>query len=184
MPPLESTQSLKIGSPCPRFSLTDVRTGKAAGPEDFAGKPLLVAFICNHCPFDKHIRAELAARSADAAVRGWGCLFVCSNDEVKYPADGPDAMKAEAADAGYRCPYLHDRTQEVARQFDAACTPDFFVFDRQHLLAYAGQLDDSRPSNGLPVTGADLRAAIDACLAGRPCAAPQKRSIGCSIKWK
>jgi hypothetical protein len=132
----------------------------------------------------KHIRAELAALSADAAARGWGCLFVCSNDEVKYPADGPDAMKAEAADAGYRCPYLHDRTQEVARQFDAACTPDFFVFDRQHLLAYAGQLDDSRPSNGLPVTGADLRAAIDACLAGRPCAAPQKRSIGCSIKWK
>jgi len=103
---------------------------------------------------------------------------------VKYPADGPDAMKSEAAAAGYRCPCLHDRTQEVARQIDAACTPDFLVFDRQHMLAYAGQLDDSRPSNGLPVTGAGLRAAIDACLAGRPCAAPQKRSIGCSIKWK
>jgi hypothetical protein len=184
MPPLESTQSLAVGSPCPAFSLTDDRTGRPAGPGDFAGKPLLVAFICNHCPFVKHIRAELAALSADAAARGWGCLFVCSNDADKYPADGPDAMKAEAAEAGYRCPYLHDATQAVARSFDAACTPDFFLFDRAHKLAYAGQLDDSRPSNGLPVTGADLRAAVDACLAGRPCAAAQKKSVGCSIKWK
>jgi peroxiredoxin len=186
MPPLESTQKLALGSPCPDFALPDVVSGRTVRPGDFAGKPLLVAFICNHCPFVKHIRAELAALTRDAEARGWACVYVCSNDAAKYPADGPDAMKAEAQDAGYRCAYLHDTGQDVARAFDAACTPDFFVFDRAHRLAYAGQLDDSRPSNGLPVTGADLRAAIDACLAGRAesLAKPQKRSIGCSIKWR
>ncbi len=184
MPPLESTFKLGVGSPCPAFSLPDVVGGRAVGPADFAGRPLLVAFICNHCPFVKHIRAELAALSRDAAARGWGCVFVCSNDEAKYPADGPAAMKAEAAEAGYACPYLHDADQSVARAFDAACTPDFFLFDRAHRLAYAGQLDDSRPNNGLPVTGASLRTAIDDVLAGRPCAGTPKPSIGCSIKWK
>ena len=184
MPPTESTQKLGIGSPCPSFELTDVPTGRGVGPRDFAGKPLLVAFICNHCPFVKHIRAELAALSRDAAARGYGCLFICSNDAGTHPADSPEQMKAEAADAGYACPYLHDGAQGVALAFAAACTPDFFVFDRQHQLAYAGQLDDSRPNNGLPVTGADLRAAIDAVLAGKPCAARQKPSIGCNIKWK
>ena len=184
MPPLESTQKLAIGSPCPTFSLPDTVSGRMVADGDFAGKPLLVAFICNHCPFVKHIRAELAALSRDAEARGWACVFVGSNDAAKYPADGPDAMKAEAAEAGYRCPYLHDATQDVARAFDAACTPDFFVFDRHHRLAYAGQLDDSRPNNGQPVTGASLRPAIDAVLAGRPCPTPQRPSIGCSIKWK
>jgi hypothetical protein len=184
MPPLESTFKLATGSPCPAFRLRDVASGRTVGRDDFAGMPLMVAFICNHGPFVKHIRTELAALSRDAAARGWACIYVCSNDEVKYPADGPEAMKAEAADAGYACPYLHDADQSVARAFDAACTPDFFLFDRAHRLAYAGQLDDSRPNNGQPVTGASLRAAIDAVLAGRPCPTPQRPSIGCSIKWK
>jgi hypothetical protein len=184
MPPLESTMRMKIGSPCPAFVLPDVVTGRSFGPADFAGTPLLVAFICNHCPFVKHIRAELAALSRDAQARGWACVFICSNDPVKHPTDAPDAMKLEAADAGYRCPYLHDATQDVARRFDAACTPDFFLFDAAHRLAYAGQLDDSRPGNGVPVTGTSLRTAIDAVLAGRPVPGPQKPSIGCSIKWK
>jgi hypothetical protein len=184
MPPVESTQQLRVGSPCPAFSLPDVTTGRDVTDRDFAGKPLLVAFICNHCPFVVHIRQELAAISSDAAARGYGCVFVCSNDEGSHPADGPGPMKAEAAAAGYACPYLHDASQDVARAFHAACTPDFFLFDASHRLAYAGQLDDSRPKNGLPVTGADLRAAIDAALAGRACAAEQKRSIGCNIKWR
>ncbi|MFO0963132.1 MAG: thioredoxin family protein [Phycisphaerales bacterium] len=184
MPPLESTQRLGIGTPCPEFALVDTVSGKTVRPGDFAGRPLLVAFICNHCPFVKHIRAELARLSREAAQRGYACVFLCSNDERTHPSDGPGPMRQEALDAGYACPYLHDATQETARAFDAACTPDFFLFDRGHRLAYAGQLDESRPNTGLPVTGADLRAAIDAVLAGRPCAQPQKRSIGCSIKWR
>ena len=184
MPPVESTQQLKIGAPCPGFRLPDVTLGRMVGPGDFAGMPLLVAFICNHCPFVVHIRHELAALSRDARDRGWGCVYVCSNDETTHPADGPGPMKAEAAAAGYACPYLHDADQSAARAFHAACTPDFFLFDRAHRLAYAGQLDGSRPKNGVKVTGADLRAAIDAVLAGHPCAADQKRSIGCSIKWR
>lgn len=184
MPPAESTQQLRVGSPCPAFALPDVTSGRVVSDRDFAGRPLLVAFICNHCPFVVHVRQELAALSRDAAARGYGCVFVCSNDERTHPADGPGPMKAEAASAGYACPYLHDASQDVARAFHAACTPDFFLFDAAHRLAYAGQLDDSRPKNGLPVTGADLRAAIDAAIAGTPCAAEQKRSIGCSIKWR
>ena len=184
MPPLESTQKLAIGSPCPTFTLSDVVSGRACAAANFAGKPLVVAFICNHCPFVKHIRAELARLSQEAAARGYGCLFISSNDVAKHPADGPDAMKAEATEAGYATPYLYDESQDVARAFDAACTPDFFVFDRAHRLAYAGELDDSRPNNGKPVTGASLRAAIDAVLAGKPVAGLQRKSIGCSIKWK
>ncbi len=184
MPPLESTQKLAIGTPCPHFALPDTVSGRAISDGDFAGRPLLVAFICNHCPFVVHVRQELAALSRDARARGYGCVFICSNDERTHPADGPGPMKHEAAAAGYECPYLHDGTQDVARAFDAACTPDFFLFDAGHRLAYAGQLDDSRPKNGLPVTGADLRRAIDAVLAGRACAPDQKRSIGCSIKWR
>jgi hypothetical protein len=184
MPPLESTQKLAIGSPCPSFTLPDTVSGRSFGPGDFAGKPLVVGFICNHCPFVKHIRAELAKLSREAAARGYGCLFVSSNDAAQYPADGPDAMKAEAAEAGYATPYLYDESQDVARAFDAACTPDVFVFDRSHRLAYAGELDDSRPNNGKPVTCASLRAAIDAALAGKPVPWPQRKSIGCSIKWR
>ena len=184
MPPLESTQKLAIGSPCPTFTLPDVVFGRACAAADFAGKPLVVAFICNHCPFVKHIRAELARLSQEAAARGYGCLFISSNDVAKHPADGPDAMKTEAAEAGYATPYLYDESQDVARAFDAACTPDFFVFDQAHRLAYAGELDDSRPNNGKPVTGASLRAAIDAVLAGKPVPGAQRKSIGCSIKWK
>ena len=184
MPPLESTQKLAVGAPCPHFSLPDMVSGRTVSDRDFAGKPLLVAFICNHCPFVKHIRDELARLSKDAAARGWGCVFVNSNDAAKYPADGPDLMKAEAESSGWACAYLHDESQDVARAFDAACTPDFFLFDGAHRLAYAGQLDDSRPNNGLPVTGDSLRKAIDAVLAGRTVEGAQRKSIGCSIKWK
>ncbi len=173
-----------LGTRCPDFRLQDVVTGAATGPSDAAGKPLLVAFICNHCPFVVHVRSQLAALSQEAATRGYACIFVCSNDVVTHPQDGPGPMAAEARAAGYACPYVFDESQSVARAFGASCTPDFFLFDASHTLVYRGQLDDSRPSNGKPVTGADLRAALDAVLAGKAPAAAQKPSIGCNIKWK
>lgn len=173
-----------LGTPCPDFRLTDVTTGRVMALQDFAAAPaLLVMFICNHCPFVKHIRAELARLPRDFAPRGLATVAICSNDAITHPADGPDAMRQEAIDAGYGFPYLHDAEQSVARAFDAACTPDFFLYDRARKLVYRGQLDDSRPNNGVPVTGADLRAAIDALLAGRAVPAHQKPAIGCSIKW-
>lgn len=184
MPPLASTM-VPLGSPCPDFRLLDVVSGRAVARDDLSNAPaLLVMFICNHCPFVKHVRAELAAIGRDFAPRGVAIAAICSNDETTHPADGPGPMRAEAIDAGYPFPYLHDATQAVARAFDAACTPDFFLYDRSRRLAYRGQLDDSRPGNGRPVTGADLRAAIDAVLDGRAPATPQTPSIGCSIKWR
>ena len=141
-------------------------------------------FNWNHFPFVKHIRAELARIGRDYAPRGVGIVAISSNDTDKHPDDSPDLMKAEAAQAGYTFPYLFDETQEVAKAYHAACTPDFFLFDAGHRLVYRGQLDDSRPSNGKPVTGRDLRAALDAVLAGEPVATAQMPSIGCNIKWK
>lgn len=184
MPPLESTM-VPLGTPCPDFRLTDVVSGRETARDDFAQAPaLLVMFICNHCPFVKHVRAQLAAIGRDFAARGLATVAVCSNDPVTHPDDGPEPMRREALDAGYAFPYLHDAEQRVARDFDAACTPDFFLYDRARRLAYRGQLDDSRPNNGRPVTGADLRAAIEAVIAGRAPAAAQAPSIGCSIKWR
>jgi thiol-disulfide isomerase/thioredoxin len=173
-----------LGTPCPAFDLPDVTTGNQVSNAKYAGKPLLVAFICNHCPFVQHMRDELARLSREAPGMGYGMVLISSNDVRTHPQDGPDAMASEASDAGYRCPYLYDETQDVARAFGAACTPDFFLFDAGHRLAYRGQLDDSRPSNGKPVTGADVRAAISAVLEGKAPAANQRPSIGCNIKWR
>lgn len=187
MPATPSTM-LALGTAAPDFSLPDTNGGKTVSRADFKGKPLLVTFICNHCPFVKHIRVELAKLGRD--YRGKvGMVAISSNDVVKHPDDSPAKMTEEAKAAGYTFPYLYDETQSVARAFDAACTPDFFLFDASHKLAYRGQLDDSRPSGrgpggDLPVTGKDLRAAMDAVLAGKPVSKDQKPSIGCNIKWK
>lgn len=151
---------------------------------DAVGRPLLVLFICNHCPFVKHIRHELAAIGREYLPKGVGIAAISSNDPVGYPMDGPREMIAEACDAGYCFPYLFDETQAVARSFDAQCTPDIYLFDREHRLVYRGQLDDSRPKSAVPVTGVDLRTALDAVLAGQPVSDDQKPAIGCSIKWR
>ena len=177
---------MALGTSAPDFILPDVRTGTLVRRGDFAGKPMVVAFICNHCPYVKHIRSVFAQVAADYLGRGMAIVAISSNDAVAYPADGPQAMAQEAQDAGYRFPYLYDESQAVAKAYRAACTPDFFLFDAQHRLVYRGQFDGSRPKETapVPVTGADLRAAMDAVLAGRQPIAEQKPSIGCNIKWK
>jgi peroxiredoxin len=174
---------LPLGTAAPDFCLPDTN-GKSVSLSDFKGKPLLVMFICNHCPYVKHIRAGLAQLARDYLLRGAAIVGISSNDVANYPADSPDKMKAEAKDAGYNFPYLHDETQTVAKAYRAACTPDFYIFDKNHRLVYRGQFDDSRPGNNLPVTGKDLRVALDAVLAGKPVSPNQKPSIGCNIKWK
>ena len=174
---------LPLGTAAPDFRLPDT-SGKTVSLSDFKGKPLLVMFICNHCPYVKHIRAGLAQLGKDYPPRGAAIVAVSSNDVENYPADGPEQMKEEARSAGYNFPYLYDASQAVAKAYRAACTPDFFLFDKNHRLVYRGQLDDSRPKTDLPVTGKDLRAALDAVLADKPVPASQKPSIGCNIKWK
>jgi thiol-disulfide isomerase/thioredoxin len=174
---------LPLGTVAPAFSLPDTVSGRTISLAELKGRPLLVMFICNHCPFVKHVRAELASLGRDYAGRV-GIVAISSNDVVRYPDDSPANMKTEAAAAGYPFPYLYDEAQEAAHAFKAACTPDFFLFDKSHKLVYRGQLDESRPSNGKPVTGADLRAALDAVLAGKPVNSQQWPSIGCNIKWK
>jgi peroxiredoxin len=174
---------LPLGTSAPEFSLPDT-AGRIVSMADFPGSPLLVMFICNHCPYVKHIRAAIAQLARDYMPRGVGIVAISSNDAKNYPADGPKEMAAEARTAGYTFPYLHDETQDVAKAYKAACTPDFFLFDKEHRLAYRGQLDDSRPSNGLPVTGKDLRSALDAVLDGKAAPSAQKPGVGCNIKWK
>jgi peroxiredoxin len=175
---------LELGTPAPGFSLPDF-DGRVHALADFADAPaLLVAFICSHCPFVKHLRSEFAALARDYQPRGLAVVAINSNDVDTYPQDGPDGMRAEAVQTGYVFPYLLDASQAVAKAYRAACTPDFFLFDARRRLAYRGQFDDSRPGNGRPVTGADLRAAIDATLAGRAPAAEQLPSLGCNIKWR
>lgn len=151
---------------------------------DAAGRPLLVMFLCNHCPFVKHVREEVAAIGRSYLPKGVAIAAISSNDPASYPDDGPERMAAEACEAGYCFPYLFDATQQVARAFDAQCTPDFFLYDAGHRLVYRGQLDDSRPKSSIPVTGVDLRAALDAVLAGRAPSLEQRPSVGCSIKWR
>ena len=172
-----------LGTPAADFRLPDT-AGKMVSLADFSGAPLLVVFMCNHCPFVKHIRAGLAQFARDYQPRGLAMVGINSNDVANYPEDSPAKMAAEVTHAGYVFPYLYDATQAVAKAYRAACTPDFFLYDRAHRLAYRGQFDDSRPSNGRPVTGADLRAAADALLQGKAVAADQQPSIGCNIKWK
>lgn len=173
-----------LGTTAPNFRLPDT-DGKPVALGDLGDAPgLLVMFICNHCPFVKHVRAELARFGREYQARGLAIVAISSNDVANYPADSPERMKQEREAAGYTFPYLYDETQEVAKAYHAACTPDFFLYDRERRLVYRGQLDDSRPSNGKPVTGADLRAAADAVLAGKAVPPQQKPSIGCNIKWK
>lgn len=173
-----------LGTAAPDFQLLDVVSGKTVSRADFQGQLLLVAFICNHCPYVKHIRDGWAELACDYQELGVGVVAISSNDAEAYPDDGPDAMREEAQRIGYTFPYLFDSTQEVARNYRAACTPDFFVFDREHRLAYRGQMDGARKSNDVPITGEDLRAALDAVLENRAPEIEQKPSMGCNIKWK
>jgi peroxiredoxin len=175
---------LPLGTPLPQFSLPDTASGRMVSSSELAGRPAVVIFICNHCPFVKHIRDELARFGADCRKAGVHFVAVSSNDAVSHPDDSPEAMAREAAQFGYSFPYLFDETQEVARAFQAACTPDLYIFDATGKLAYRGQFDGSRPGNGVPVTGRDARAAVDALLSGRAPSAEQTPSVGCNIKWK
>ncbi|MCP5425876.1 MAG: thioredoxin family protein [Gammaproteobacteria bacterium] len=175
---------LELGTPAPAFSLPDASTDKTVTLEDFAEYPaLLVVFMCNHCPFVKHIRPTLAAFARDYQPKGLAVVGVSSNDIQAFPEDGPQKMAEEVKEAGYVFPYLFDADQSVAKAYKAACTPDFFLFDKERKLVYRGQFDDSRPGNGRPVTGKDMLAAVDAVLAGRPAPADQRPSLGCNIKW-
>ncbi|SNT07819.1 Peroxiredoxin [Granulicella rosea] len=189
---MSKTQStmVELGTVAPPFELVDVVSGKAIGRDDVAaGMPgLLVMFICVHCPYVKHLEAELARIGVDYEGK-IGIAAISSNDIVAYPQDGPDEMKAQAERLGFRFPYLFDETQEVARSYDAACTPDFFLFDAEMKLVYRGQLDSSRPRRGdagndLPVNGEDLRKALDEVIAGKTPSPDQRFSIGCNIKWR
>ena len=176
-----------LGTAAPDLSraLPDVRTGRTVRLADFdEKKALLVMFICRHCPFVVHVQDELARIGRDYASRDIGIVAISSNDAAAYPDDAPQSLAAQARDVGFSFPYLYDESQDLARAYDAACTPDFFLFDQDRTLVYRGQLDDSRPGNGKNVTGHDLRAAIDAVLAGRAVPEPQIPSIGCNIKWK
>ena len=175
---------LPLGTQAPDFSLPNV-DGRTVSLADFSGAPaLLVMFICNHCPFVKHVADELARLATDYRARGAAIVGINSNDAENFPADSPEKMKEEAAARGYSFPYLYDERQAVAQAYHAACTPDFFLFDGSRRLVYRGQLDDSRPDSGIPVTGRDLRAALDAVLDGKPVAEAQRASLGCNIKWK
>jgi peroxiredoxin len=175
---------LPTGTKAPHFRLPDPH-GKLVSLDGLTSAPaLLVAFICNHCPYVKHIRTSFAALAKEYQGRGVAIVGINSNDVANYPDDSPEKMAEEIVAAGYTFPYLYDESQEVAKAYRAACTPDFFLFDGEQRLVYRGQYDDSRPKNNLPVTGVDLRAALDALLAGRPVAVDQKPSVGCGIKWK
>jgi len=175
---------LPLGTNAPNFSLPDPG-GKLVSLEDFNDAPaLLVAFICNHCPYVKHIQKQFAALAKEYQARGVGVVAINSNDVDNYPEDRPEKMAEEIKGAGYTFPYLYDQSQKVAEAYRAACTPDLYLFDRNHCLVYRGQFDDSRPNNARPVTGADLRTALDAVLAGVAVPGHQKPSVGCNIKWK
>lgn len=182
---LTASTMLPLGTKAPEFELPDVGSGKLISLSDYAKKQAtLVIFLCQHCPFVKHIKAQLAKLSNDYANSNLGIIAISSNDVSNYPDDAPEYLQAMAQELRLTFPICYDETQEVAKAYTAACTPDFFLFDAGLQLVYRGQLDDSRPSNGKPVTGADLRAAIDAVLAGLPVDIEQKPSIGCNIKWK
>ena len=175
-----------LGMEAPPFSLPEPATGRTVSLGDLAdAKGLLVMFLSNHCPFVKHVRSELADFGREYGARGLAVVGINCNDVTGYPADSPEKMAEEVTLAGYSFPYLFDESQEVARAYSAACTPDFFLFDADRRLVYRGQLDDSRPSNGVPVTGEDLRRAADDVLAGqKPDPAGQRASVGCNIKWR
>ena len=182
MPETPSTM-LDLGTPLPSFSLPDFN-GKVVSDADFTGsKALLVAFICKHCPFVRHIRSEFARFAKEYEAKGLKVVAIMSNSIEEFPEDGPEGMKQETEEAGYVFPYLFDKDQNVAKLFKAACTPDLFLFDSHRRLVYRGQFDGSRPKNNVPVNGADLRAAADAVLAGKAASETQRPSMGCNIKW-
>jgi peroxiredoxin len=176
---------LALGTVAPEFQLPEVVSGTTVSLDSFTGKTaLLVMFICRHCPFVKHVQDELAKLGQDYQHRDLGIVAISANDAANYPDDAPESLKQMAKELSFTFPLCYDESQAVAKAYTAACTPDFFLFDAERKLAYRGQLDDSRPGNGLPVTGQDLRVAIDALLASQPIGTEQKPSIGCNIKWK
>jgi len=180
----ESTMVV-LGTPAPAFSLPDVVSGKTISLKTFAAKKaLLVMFICRHCPYVQHVQEGLARLGQDYASRDVGIVAISANDAKGYPEDAPESLKEMAVELKFTFPYCYDESQAVAKTYSAVCTPDFFLFDQARRLVYRGQLDDSRPGNGKPVTGRDLRAALDAVLAGRPVDPTQRPSVGCNIKWK
>jgi peroxiredoxin len=182
---LTSSTMLPLGTKAPKFSLKDVVSGRKISFETFADKKaLLVMFICSHCPYVKHVQNEFARLGSDYREKSVGIVAISANDPVSQPDDAPDRLKAMAERLNFNFPYCFDETQEVAKAYTAACTPDFFLFNKGRELVYRGQLDDSRPGNDKPNDGRDLRAAIDAALAGQPIASDQKPSLGCNIKWR
>lgn len=179
------SKMIDLGSTAPSFSLPDTVTGNVLSLEELKGELVtVVMFICNHCPFVKHVNEELVQLAEDFQPEGVAFIAISSNDVDNYPDDSPEKMKEAAAKLGYTFPYLYDATQEVAKSYHAACTPDFFVYNQQLQLAYRGQLDNSRPDNDVPVTGKDIREAINCLLKGKPLPEKQYPSIGCNIKWK
>ena len=181
---LTPSSMLPLGTKAPDFSLVNV-DGRTVSLGDLADAPaLLVIFMCNHCPYVKHLADAIAGFASEYMAKGLAVVGINSNDVANYPADSPEQMVAEAETRGYRFPYLYDETQEVAQAYRAACTPDFYLFDGDRKLVYRGQFDASRPDSGIPITGEDLRSAADAVLAGRQPPAEQRPSIGCNIKWK
>ena len=181
---LTPSTMIGLGTPLPAFTLPDLN-GKIVSSGDFAASQgLLVAFLCPHCPYVRHIRTEFARVARDLQQRGVSVVGINSNDVAAVPEDGPDGMRQEVRDAGYTFPYLSDESQAVAKAFHAACTPDLFLYDSRQTLVYRGQFDASRPNSPVPVTGAELKAAVDAMLAGREVPADQRPSTGCNIKWR
>jgi peroxiredoxin len=182
---LTASTMLALGTKAPDFQLPEVSSGEQISLHNFSDKKaLLVMFICRHCPFIKHIQGQLSSLGKDYSGSGLAMVAISSNDAEKYPDDSPESLSSMSRQLGFSFPLLYDETQAVAQAFTAACTPDFFLFDRNRQLVYRGQLDDSRPGNGRPITGSDLRNAIDAALLGKSVSADQKPSIGCNIKWK
>ncbi len=175
---------LELGTQAPAFSLLNPATQKQISLSDFEGKPVLVAFICNHCPYVILLKEAFTKFASDYQAKGIAVVAINANDIANYPDDSPEKMAEDVAEFGYTFPYLFDETQEVAHQYQAACTPDFFMFDVDHKLYYRGQFDDSRPNTDIAVTGADMISAADDLLAGKPVPEAQKASLGCNIKWK
>ncbi len=182
---LTPSTMMELGTPAPDFHLPDVQSGHILSLADFScKKALLIMFVCRHCPYVQHVKGELACLGKDYGPKEVGIAAISSNDSVKYPDDSPESLRQMAKEIGLNYPLLFDGTQQTAKAYRAACTPEFYLFDREFHLVYRGQLDDSRPGNGLPVTGKSLREALDALLEGRPSPKDQKPGVGCSIKWK
>lgn len=181
---LTPSTMIALGTKCPPFALPDTLSSRLVRNTDFANKPLLVMFICNHCPYVVHIQEELSRIGREYPARGIAVVGICANDAISHPQDSPKPMAEMAKKHNWTFPYLFDESQSTAHAFDAACTPDFFLFDAGHQLVYRGQLDDSRPSSNTLVTGSDLRAALEAVLDGRAPASDQRPSMGCNIKWR